>query len=61
MIAYVRDFGIPKLSQGGDFIKQTITFATIGYMTPSAAFNFFLFITTCIEFNILLINDALMQ
>ncbi|KAJ7947105.1 GPCR kinase [Quillaja saponaria] len=34
MVAHVTDFGMAKLLGGGDFITQTITLATIGYMAP---------------------------
>ncbi|XP_021800142.1 probable LRR receptor-like serine/threonine-protein kinase At3g47570, partial [Prunus avium] len=34
MVAHVADFGIAKLSGGGDSITQTMTLATVGYMAP---------------------------
>ncbi|CAL2225860.1 unnamed protein product [Prunus armeniaca] len=34
MVAHVADFGIAKLLGGGDSITQTMTLATVGYMTP---------------------------
>ncbi|KAE8723485.1 hypothetical protein F3Y22_tig00012370pilonHSYRG00070 [Hibiscus syriacus] len=34
MVAHVGDFGISKLLGEGDVMKQTMTFATIGYMAP---------------------------
>ncbi|XP_021826532.1 LRR receptor-like serine/threonine-protein kinase EFR isoform X2 [Prunus avium] len=37
MVAHVADFGIAKLSGGGDSITQTMTLATVGYMAPEYA------------------------
>ncbi|XP_022770048.1 probable LRR receptor-like serine/threonine-protein kinase At3g47570 [Durio zibethinus] len=34
MVAHVGDFGIAKLLGDGESVKQTMTFATIGYMAP---------------------------
>ncbi|XWS30684.1 hypothetical protein CRYUN_Cryun23aG0007800 [Craigia yunnanensis] len=34
MVAHVGDFGIAKLLGEAEFVKQTMTFATIGYMAP---------------------------
>ena len=49
MVAHVGDFGIAKLLGEGDSIKQTMIFATIGYMAPDN----FLFIHIFIFFSIL--------
>ncbi|MFQ6652268.1 hypothetical protein Gotur_024214 [Gossypium turneri] len=34
MVAHVGDFGVAKLLGEGEIMKQTMTFATIGYMAP---------------------------
>ncbi|XP_059630000.1 receptor kinase-like protein Xa21 [Cornus florida] len=48
MIAHVADFGIAKLFGEGDFMAQTTTLATIGYMTPGD--NLFSLLIWCIEY-----------
>ncbi|XP_022140167.1 receptor kinase-like protein Xa21 [Momordica charantia] len=34
MVAHLTDFGISNLLSGGDYITQTMTMATVGYMAP---------------------------
>ncbi|XP_022735489.1 receptor kinase-like protein Xa21 [Durio zibethinus] len=36
MVAHLGDFGIAKLLEEDDFMRQTMTLATIGYMAPDA-------------------------
>ncbi|KAH9747804.1 protein kinase domain-containing protein [Citrus sinensis] len=36
MVAHLGDFGIAKLLDGVDSMKQTMTLATIGYMAPES-------------------------
>lgn len=38
MVAHITDFGITKLLMGSEFMKQTKTLGTIGYMAPGKVF-----------------------
>lgn len=53
MIAHVSDFGIAKLLGEGDSMTQTMTLATIGYMSPgdTSTFLFFFFFNFYLEYS----------